>query len=460
MKHTLSICLVLTLLFSLCVPAMAAEDATGTTLRLEETTGTVAVKDAAGMDKSARTGMRLYNGYTVETGASSSAYISLDETKAVKLDASGKVEIKKQGKKLEVSLTSGQLFFNVAEPLKTDESLNIRTSTMVTGIRGSFGWVNQEHMGLMHGHVTLTCINPETGESRVMEVYSGELVRYEQGSQETAADPTLLAIDFVKEEIRLEAIPAIVAEEVANSETLQAQLAADTTAVTVTELVESLPEKQAEEKAAETAAQAQVEAAVSAQEQAITAAAAADALSETTLGGTGQAYADLSANTPTATDSGSSGGGDSSGGSSSGDSSSGGSSSGGDSGSAAPAPAPASVTVYNADEIQSALNSYTIVTYAWDETSTNPDLDPISTLTIPSGKTLIIGDGTVSRMLRITSSMTNRGTVTIQSGSTLEFMGDASVTCDNYGTVNLYGSIYNASNGTFNNYGTVNNYSN
>ena len=447
MKHTLSICLVLTLLFSLCVPAMAAEDATGTTLRLEETTGTVAVKDAAGMDKSARTGMRLYNGYTVETGASSSAYISLDETKAVKLDASGKVEIKKQGKKLEVSLTSGQLFFNVAEPLKTDESLNIRTSTMVTGIRGSFGWVNQEHMGLMHGHVTLTCINPETGESRVMEVYSGELVRYEQGSQETAADPTLLAIDFVKEEIRLEAIPAIVAEEVANSETLQAQLAADTTAVTVTELVESLPEKQAEEKAAETAAQAQVEAAVSAQEQAITAAAAADTLSETTLGGTGQAYADLSANTPTATDSGSSGGGDSSG-----------SSSGGGGGSAAPAPA--SVTVYNADEIQSALNSYTIVTYAWGETPTNQYKGTISTLTIPSGKTLIIGDGTLSWMLRITSSMTNRGTVTIQSGSRLEFVGDASVTCDNYGTVNLYGSIYNASNGTFNNYGTVNNYSN
>ena len=92
------------------------------------------------------------------------------------------MEIKKSGKKLEVSLTSGQIYFNVTEPLKVDESLNIRTSTMVTGIRGSFGWVNLTRMGLMHGHVTLTCTNPETGETRVTEVYTGEKVSYEQAA--------------------------------------------------------------------------------------------------------------------------------------------------------------------------------------------------------------------------------------------------------------------------------------
>ena len=100
MKRVISLILVFTFLLVLTVPAMAADDATGTTLRLDETTGTVGVTDAAGVDKTIRAGMRLYNGYGVETGASSAAYITLDDTKAVKLDASGKAEIKKQGKKL------------------------------------------------------------------------------------------------------------------------------------------------------------------------------------------------------------------------------------------------------------------------------------------------------------------------------------------------------------------------
>lgn len=320
MKRIFSWVLTLSFLLALTVPAMAADDATGTTLRLEETNGTVTVKDAAGKDKSARGGMRLYSGYTIATGASSSAYISLDDTKAVKLDSSGKVEIKKSGKKLEVSLTSGQIYFNVTEPLKVDESLNIRTSTMVTGIRGSFGWVNLTQMGLMHGHVTLTCTNPETGEARVTEVYTGEKVSYEQATAAGGADSELAEIAFVKKEIVLEDVPATVVEEIAKDETLQAQLAeaaaealaADETAkvIDVTELVESLPEKQAEEKALEEQAQETVEAAVAAQEEAIVAAAAEDTAG-TTAGGTTTNYVDLSANTTPATGGG--GGGDSGG---------------------------------------------------------------------------------------------------------------------------------------------------
>ncbi|MBR0312700.1 MAG: FecR domain-containing protein, partial [Oscillospiraceae bacterium] len=268
MKKRISLILALSLLLTLSVPAAAANDAVGTTLRLTETKGTVTVKTAAGKSKSVVKSMRLYNGYTVGTGASSSAYIGLDDTKAVQLDASGLVEIKKQGKKLEVSLTSGQLYFNVTEPLKTNESLNIRTATMVTGIRGSFGWVTPEEMGLMHGHVTLTCTNPETGASRVTEVYSGEKVSFEAAAQETAADPALLEIDFVKEEITNADVPAIVVEAVKNDETLQRQLTEDVESIDVPTLIDSLEIKQAEEKAAEEAAQAQVEEAVAAQETA------------------------------------------------------------------------------------------------------------------------------------------------------------------------------------------------
>lgn len=428
MKKLISLVLVLVFLFALSVPAAAADDATGTTLRLEETNGTVTVKDSAGKDKTAREGMRLYSGYTVSTGASSSAYISLDDTKAVKLDSSGKVEIKKQGKKLEVSLTSGQLFFNVTEPLKTDESLNIRTATMVTGIRGSFGWVNPRQLGLMHGHVTLTCVNPETSETRVTEVYSGEKVSYEQGTAQ-AADPDLLEIDFVKEEVTIEDVPAIVVEQVAHDETLQTQLE-EVETIDVTELVESLETKQTEEAAEEAAAQAEVETQLAAQEETIAAAAAEEGSAD----GTAQEYADLSANTTPA-------------------------STGGDSGGSVTT----SGTATSIDQISALFSTYDVVTYTGVEYE-----DILSVLEVPSGKTLYIGDGSARAILHV-KTLLNHGTIVVRGGSSegsqfaLDIPADnasynytgAVITIENDGA--LFISAEDLSSAEFTNQGTINN---
>lgn len=436
MKRTISLLMILAILLSLTVPAMAADDATGTTLRLEETNGAVTVKDAAGKDKTAREGMRLYSGYTIATGASSSAYISLDETKAVKLDSSGKVEIKKSGKKLEVSLTSGQLYFNVTEPLKVDESLNIRTSTMVTGIRGSFGWVNLTQMGLMHGHVTLTCMNPETGETRVTEIYTGEKVSYEQAAA-GGGDAELAEIDFVKEEIVLEDVPATVVEEIAKDETLRSQLAeaatealaADETArvIDVAELVESLEEKQATEAAEEAAAQAEVEAAVIAQEAAIVAAAAGDAASGgTDANGTTANYVDLSANTTPV-----SGG-------------------GGDGGTVTETPYTVSASGDVTEALKTALSSYTTVIYSSGSTGT------VSDLTIPSGKTLIIApSGDTLTYLDVSTALTNYGTITIQANAMLNIRNGAVGVNASSATINIVGGLSNS--GEFTNEGTIHN---
>ena len=414
MKRFFSWLLVFSFLLLLTVPAMAADNATGTTLRLEEINGTVTVKDASGNDKTVRASMRLYSGYTITTGASSSAYISLDETKAVKLDSSGKVEIKKSGKKLEVSLTAGQLYFNVTEPLKADESLNIRTSTMVTGIRGSFGWVNLTQIGLMHGHVTLTCMNPETGETRVTEVYSGEKVSYEQEApQDTDVGKELEEIGFIKEEIVLADVPATVVEEIAKDETLQAQLEADVPTIDVTELVESLPEKQAEEKALEEQAQETVEAAIIVQEEAI----AAEISDTAEAGDTEQDYVDLSGNTatPAPTDTSDSSSDDS--GSTVDDDTSGGDYT----------PVVTSGTAESASELTSKLSTYSTVTYTATYESGNNTLT--EDLTIPVGKTLILAAGS---------------DLTVASGKTLT----------NKGTIEVYGMLTN--NGTVDNHGTLN----
>ena len=133
--------LVVFLFFSISAPALAAQKATATTLRLEKTEGTVETKNASGKVVSKRAGTRLYSGYQVSTQKASYAYISLDDAKAIKLDASSTSEVRQSGKNLEVTVLSGKMFFDVTEPLKANEQLTIRTSTMVTGVRDTCGWV-------------------------------------------------------------------------------------------------------------------------------------------------------------------------------------------------------------------------------------------------------------------------------------------------------------------------------
>lgn len=123
------------LCFTLVLPAFAAD--TAANMQLSKTTGTVTVTNASARTLSVKENMRLYNGYTVETAAASYAWINLDNAKLVKLDACSKVEIRKSGKKLEVLLKSGSIYGDVSQPLESDESMNIRTSTAIVGIRGT-----------------------------------------------------------------------------------------------------------------------------------------------------------------------------------------------------------------------------------------------------------------------------------------------------------------------------------
>lgn len=140
LRSVFVLCLTLMLLAALSLPAMAV-DASGADLRLTATEGTVTLKNSSGKTLSVRDNMKLYSGYVLSTSAKSYAYVSLDSTKVVKLDASTKVEVRKSGRKLELLVFAGKLFFNVKAPLSSSESMNIRTSTMVTGIRGTSGVV-------------------------------------------------------------------------------------------------------------------------------------------------------------------------------------------------------------------------------------------------------------------------------------------------------------------------------
>jgi len=178
MKKLTALLMALVLLFSLTAPALAAS-AQATSFQLEKTEGTVSVKSGSGKNMPQKTGMHLYNGYSVATEKKSYAYISLDRSKVIKLDASSQTQVEASGKKLELNVTEGSMFFDVSEPLTSKESLTIRTSTMVTGIRGTCGWVSvidryTTRISLLEGQLAITSIDPLTGLTRTTVIAGGQ----------------------------------------------------------------------------------------------------------------------------------------------------------------------------------------------------------------------------------------------------------------------------------------------
>ena len=149
--------LVLTVIFT-GFTACGSPTAQAATMKLAKILGTVGVSDGEGAEVTPAEDLGLYSGYQVETQAESYAWIDLDSVKLTKLDAESEIEITKDGKALEINVLSGSLFFNITEPLAADETLDIRTSSMIVGIRGTCGWVevpNPEQMNvyLLEGRV-------------------------------------------------------------------------------------------------------------------------------------------------------------------------------------------------------------------------------------------------------------------------------------------------------------------
>ena len=123
--------------------------ASAAAMSLAKAEGTVGIADGDGKSVPVSEDRSLYSGYQVGTEAKSHAWISLDDVKLVKMDEESAIELRKENRNLEIFVNSGQLFFNITEPLEEDETLDIRTSTMTVGIRGTCGWVSVLEEGHM-----------------------------------------------------------------------------------------------------------------------------------------------------------------------------------------------------------------------------------------------------------------------------------------------------------------------
>jgi len=177
-RSMIAMFLVVCMICSNTLPAFA-DQAVASTMRLAKTEGTVSVTNKNGRDMGTKADMKLFNGYNLGTEQASYAWIGLDDSKIIKLDAVSEAEIQKKGKDLEVLLNSGNLFFNVTESLKADETLNIRTSTMVTGIRGTCGWVKvldswRTEVFILEGSVECWVMDPVTGQAKSVRLGAGQ----------------------------------------------------------------------------------------------------------------------------------------------------------------------------------------------------------------------------------------------------------------------------------------------
>ncbi|MCR5399324.1 MAG: FecR family protein [Lachnospiraceae bacterium] len=156
------------------------------TMRLLRRVGTVELR-ADGQLKTIVDNMRLASGNVLSTGDKSLASISLDETKIITIEEDSEAEFYKSGNKLELNLTKGKLFFDVRKALDENESLDIKSSTMVVGIRGTSGYVwcdpvtGEECIFIADGHVEVTSTDDEQGADgesvpKKVEVKPGEIL--------------------------------------------------------------------------------------------------------------------------------------------------------------------------------------------------------------------------------------------------------------------------------------------
>ena len=161
--------------------AACGNNLSASTMRLLKLEGTVKLYEND-KERTITDNLRLNAGNILNTESKSLAGIALDDTKIVTIDELSRAQFDQNGKKLDINLTQGSLFFEVTKKLDSDESFDIRTSTMVVGIRGTSGYVAVDDEGhetliITDGTVEVKGTNPVTGETKTVTVSAGQRIR-------------------------------------------------------------------------------------------------------------------------------------------------------------------------------------------------------------------------------------------------------------------------------------------
>ncbi len=162
-------------------------DMTGATFRMAKTEGTVTVKDEKGSAVSITENMLLYSGDAAQTSAKSYAYINMDDSKLIKIDELSKAVLRKTGKKLEIGVEEGSVYFEVNKKLADDENMTIGDATISMSIRGTTGVFRKRRIGgaeqytifLLEGKASVSCSGMGT-----YQLWGGERIDYNAATGE------------------------------------------------------------------------------------------------------------------------------------------------------------------------------------------------------------------------------------------------------------------------------------
>lgn len=189
----------------LCI-VLAHNGYVATTMRLLRIEGTVTLENSKGGSKPVVDNMRFQSGDALSTGSDGLASVGLDDTKIITLQSDSRAEFSKKNKQLELKLTKGAVFFNVTEKLRSDESFEVKTSTMTAGIRGTSGIFyydeadgGRESLIVTDGSVEISATNPKTGETKTARVEGGERIKLYLYSDKTEGSVSF-EIDKVTED--------------------------------------------------------------------------------------------------------------------------------------------------------------------------------------------------------------------------------------------------------------------
>ncbi|MBO4884279.1 MAG: FecR domain-containing protein, partial [Clostridia bacterium] len=188
------------LALAFCAPAQA-ETYEAKTMRLLHYQGSVEIFNPSGESRFVMENVRFSSGEVMQTGADGLASVGLDETKIVTLDADSRVEFIQEADHFRLNLLQGAIILDVQEKLDENESLDIQTSTMTVGIRGTLIFVSEEvadneqkvktRLGVMEGTAQID-YEDQSGAHRLMPVPAGQLVTIEcQTEDKSGVSPVI-----------------------------------------------------------------------------------------------------------------------------------------------------------------------------------------------------------------------------------------------------------------------------
>lgn len=173
-KHTIrnfiAMAVIISTLLVNSISAFAAKNADGLTMKLSMIQGTVAVLDVANRPKKATENMQILSGYNIATNMASYAWINLDSSKLVKLDALSKVKVTKDKKNMTLDVSAGKVFIDMSKDFEKDESLILRTSNVIASIKGK----TSAEVDVKNGNTTIVGLDGKM-DCVVIDVSTGQL---------------------------------------------------------------------------------------------------------------------------------------------------------------------------------------------------------------------------------------------------------------------------------------------